>query len=239
MNVVKAAVWSAVTAAAPMVLGAQEPAPPPAAPRGWVGIAAQYARATGEFASYVRDGGGLSGHLMIGLGGGGNIGLRLSGHGLIYGSQTRRYTLLPGISADVTTSNVIAGLMIGPQISAGNGSVRAYGFGGVGFNYFATTSEVTGSGTNSPFASTTNYDDITVAIEAGGGLQVRLGGTTYLDIGARYLSNGRVNYVTRDGVSVVGNNLVVSPINSEVTLVAYHVGVTIGLPTPRSRARRP
>jgi opacity protein-like surface antigen len=222
-----------VIGAGPALLGAQEPAPAPSVvPRVWAGAAAQYARATGEFASYVRDGGGVNGHLMIGFGAGGNIGLRLSGHGLVYGSQTRRYSLLPGISADVTTSNFIAGLMVGPQISAGGRALRAYGFGGVGFNYFATTSEVNGSGSSTPFASTTNYDDITTAFEAGGGVQVRLGGMVYLDLGARYVSNGRVNYVTRDGVTVVGNNLVVNPVNSEVTLAVYHLGVTFGIPIP-------
>jgi hypothetical protein len=222
-----------------MPVRAQEPTAPPTEPRAWLGVAAQYGRATGQFASYVRDGGGITGNLTFAIGAGGNVGLRLSGHGLIYGSQTRRYSLLPGISADVTTSNVIAGLMVGPQISAGSPSVRAYGFGGLGFNYFATTSDVKGSGTSTPFASTTNFDDITLALEAGGGLQLHLGGTTWLDFGARYLSNGRVNYVTRDGVSVSGNNLVVNPVNSEVTLVVYHLGVAIGLVPPRPRTPNP
>jgi len=231
-------VLGAAVAAAPAALHAQEEPPPaqdtapPVVPRVWVTAAAQYARATGEFARYVRDGGGLDGSLIVGLGANSNIALRISGQLLIYGSQTRRYDMLPGITADVTTSNLITGLMVGPQVNAGTHGVRAYGFVGVGFNYFATTSEVTGSGSSEPFATSTNYDDITLALEGGGGVLLWLGGTTSLDLGARYVSNGHVSYVTRQGVTVIGGNFLVHPINSEVTLVVYHIGVSIGLPVP-------
>jgi len=229
--------------AIPALLCAQEPAaeaqPEPAAPRAWITGALQYARATGEFASYVRDGGGANGSLIFALGAGGNVALRLSGQALIYGSQTRSYGLLPGITADVTTSNIIAGMMAGPQINAGTGRVRAYAFGGIGFNYFATTSEVTGSNSSGSFANTTNYDDITFALEAGGGMLFHLAGSTSLDVGARYVTNGHVNYVTRQGVRVIGGTFTVNPVNSEVTLVAYHIGVSVGLSIPHPAAPEP
>lgn len=217
------------TAVGPTVLRAQEAATDSVPPRVWINGALQYARATGEFASYVRDGGGAAGSLIIGLGASGTIALRLSGQVLIYGSQTRRYSFLPGITADVTTSNVITGLMIGPQVNAGTHGVRAYGFAGVGFNYFATSSDVTGSGSSQPFANSTNYDDITLALEGGGGVLLHLGGMTSLDLGARYVSNGHVNYVTRQGVKVIAGNFIVNPVNTDVTLVVYHLGVSIGL----------
>jgi len=227
----------------PALLCAQEPAveadSEPAPPRAWIAGALQYARATGEFASYVRDGGGATGSLIFALGAGGNFALRLSGQALIYGSQTRRYGLLPGITADVTTSNFIAGMMVGPQINAGTGALRAYAFGGVGFNYFATTSEVAGSNSSGSFANTTNYDDITFAIEGGGGFLLHLAGSTSLDVGARYVSNGHVNYVTRQGVRVIGGNFTVNPVNTEVTLVAYHIGVSIGLTIPHHASTEP
>jgi hypothetical protein len=233
-----------VAATTPALYAQEEPPPaqdtaPPVVPRFWGTAAAQYARATGEFARYVRDGGGIDGSLIVGLGANSNIALRISGQVLIYGSQTRSYSLLPGIIADVTTSNLITGLMIGPQINAGTHGVRAYGFVGVGFNYFATTSEVTGSGSSEPFATSTNYDDITLALEGGGGVLLRLGGTTSLDLGARYVSNGHVNYVTREGVRVIGGNFIVSPVYSDVTLVVYHVGVSIGLTVPTPAAATP
>lgn len=196
-----------------------------------VGGALQYARATGEFASYVRDGGGLTAHLGVRLGTDESpVSLRLGGQFLVYGSQTRRYPLVPGISVDVTTSNVIGGLTAGPQLTFGGRGIKAYVFGGVGFSYFATTSSVEGSNqNNSPFASSTNYEDVTFAGEAGGGLLIRLGGDAYLDVGARYLGNGRVTYVTKDGVTVSGNTLLVNPISSQANLAVYHVGISVGL----------
>lgn len=208
-----------------------------AEPRAFLGGAAYYGRANGEFAHNVSGSGGLGGHLLIGLTPRANVGIRLSGMFLIYGSQTRRYSLLPGIGADVTTSNNIAGLMIGPQIQAGGRALKAYAFGGVGFSHFATTSSVRGTGNTSPFANSTNYDDITFAGEAGGGLLIRLGGQAYLDIGARYLNNGLVSYVTRSGVSVQGNNLIVSPVTSDADIVIYHLGITLGL-TPNTMKRQ-
>ena len=95
---------------------------------------------------------------------------------------------------------------------------------------------------NQPFASTTNYDDFTFASEGGGGVWVFLSrGRTpvALDLGVRYLNNGRVTYVTESGVSVdlANNRLNVDPIDSEANLIVYHLGVVIGLRV-RERFRR-
>jgi len=241
MNERSIALGIALLIAAAMPLAAQDLEPeeqgPPAPPRIFVGGTAEYGRAVGEFATYVRDGGGLSGHLVFPLSRNGPVSLRLAGHGMIYGSETRRYTLLPGIGADVTTNNEIAGLMAGPQITAGPSGVKGYAFGGIGFSYFATTSSVSGSGSASTFASSINFDDVTFAGEAGAGLLIRFGRSrVWGDIGVRYLANGRVSYVTRQGVSVSGNTLVVNPVTSDANMVIYHIGVTVGL-APRAGGR--
>jgi uncharacterized protein YebE (UPF0316 family) len=55
-----------------------------------------------------------------------------------------------------------------------------------------------------------------------------------LDLGVRYLDNGRVTYVTKDRVSVVGNQLLVNPVDSEANLVIYHLGITVGLLASRA-----
>ncbi len=212
---------------------------PPGEPKVRIGGALQYARATGEFASYVRDGGGLTGYMLVRMGGHGSpVGLRVAGQFLIYGTQTRRYPLVPGISVDVTTSNNVGGLTVGPQLTVGNRALRLYGFGAGGFSYFATTSSVEGSNSgNNPFASSTNFDDITLAGEVGAGLLVRLSDAVALDIGGRYLVNGSVTYVTRDGVTVSGNTLLVNPITSEANLAIYHVGASVALRSRRAPAR--
>ncbi len=235
----RTAVMLALLVLAPAVAAAQEQRDdliPPGEPKIRIGGALQYARATGEFASYVRDGAGITGHMLVRLGGHQSpLGLRVAGQFLIYGSQTRRYPLVPGISVDVTTSNNVGGFTVGPQLTLGNRSLKLYGFGAGGFSYFATTSAVEGSNSNNnPFASSTNFDDVTLAGELGAGMLVRLSEAVALDIGARYLINGNVTYVTKDGVTVSGNTLLVNPITSEANLAIYHVGVSLSL-----RPRRP
>jgi hypothetical protein len=220
---------AAILAVAPAVAVAQQAEEDSSAVFGWLGGAVQYGRATGEFANYVRDGIGLNGWLTMRLGSRSPLGVRLAGHVLAYGTETRRYPLVPGIDVDVTTRNTIAGLVLGPELHVGEGALGAYAFGGVGFNYFATRSSVEGSGNTSPFASTTNFDDFTLAGEVGGGLLVGLSRTVSLDLGARYVRNGVVTYVTKEGVSVSGSTLAVNPVTSDANLVVFHFGVTAAM----------
>ena len=211
------------------------------APHAWMGFNLQVGQASGIFSNYVSAGIGGGGYFLYRPDAEGVFGLRAGAMLMIYGSQTRRYPLLPGIAADVTTRNEIVGMTLGPQLTFGRGAAKVYGYGGIGFSYFATRSSVEGSGNvNQPFASTTNYDDFTFASEGGGGMWVFLSrGRTpvALDLGVRYLNNGRVTYVTENGVRVVGNDLEVDPIDSEANLIVYHLGVTIGL-RARERVRR-
>jgi hypothetical protein len=219
------------------------PAPPAAGqepggdPRAYAGLSIQVGQAKGRFADYVRWGGGAGGYILFQPVRGLPLGLRLGAMFLEYGSQTRRYPLVPGIVVDVTTKNQIVQLALGPQLTVGRGMVQAYGFGAIGGSSFFTTSGVEGSDqSDQPFASTTNHNDGTFSSEVGGGLMVRLSRgrmPIVLDLGARYLDNGRVTYVTKDRVSVVGNRLVVNPVDTEANLVIYHIGVTVGLLAPR------
>jgi hypothetical protein len=164
---------------------------------------------------------------------GGPLGIRFGATYLIYGSQTHRYPLVPGIAVDVTTRNQIAQFSLGPQVTVGRGVVRPYGFGAIGGSFFWTNSSVEGSDQNNqPFASTTNYHDGTFSSEIGGGVLVRLSAgrvPVLLDAGLRYLNNGRVTYVTKERVTISGNQLLVDPVDSEANLLVYHLGVAIGL----------
>lgn len=200
-------------------------------PSAYLGVDLQLGQATGEFSNYVEISGGIAGSFLYTPIPDGAFGLRVGAMYLIYGSTTNRYPLVPGITVDVTTNNQIAGLTVGPQLTFGRGALRWYARGGIGFSYFSTTSSVRGSGGTEPFASSTNYDDFTFASEGGSGLLVALGRgrKVALDVGARFLNNGRVTYVTKNGVSVSGNTLVVDPIDSEANLIVYHLGVLIGL----------
>ena len=202
-------------------------------PRTYLGLSLQVGQATGQFADYVDLGGGGGGYLLYRPDPDGPLGFRVSAMYLVYGSQTHRYPLVPGIAVDVTTRNQIAEIALGPQLTLGRGMVQVYGFGAVGGSFFSTTSGVEGSDQNNqPFASTTNHEDGTFSSELGGGLLVRVSHgrfPIFVDLGARYLNNGRVTYVTRERVSISGNKLLVNPVDSEANLVVYHLGVTLGL----------
>ncbi len=204
----------------------------PVNPSAWVGVALLLGQPTGQFADYVNFGIGGTGNLRWSPDPTGILGLRVDGSFLIYGSETRRYGLLPLIDVDVTTNNQIAGLQLGPQLTFGQGDVRFYGYGQLGFSYFATTSSVEGSGNIAPFANTTNFDDFTFATSGGGGIlvQVSHGRTPVaLDLGVRYLYNGRARYLREGSIEITGNTVTYTPIESQTNLVLYQIGVAFGL----------
>ena len=108
-----------------------------------VGIAGLYGRAVGEFADSVKHGGG-PGFYLLWRPGGGVLGIRTDWTWIIYGSQTRSYSLLPGIDVDVRTDNSILSGMLGPQLTFGSRllPLQAYVHGGLGFSVFDTSSHV-------------------------------------------------------------------------------------------------
>jgi hypothetical protein len=194
---------------------------------GFVGLLAQ---PTGEFADYVGLGGGVGAHAVWTPGG--VLGLRADASYLIYGSETRRYQLVPLVDVDVTTRNQIAAFHLGPQLTLGGDAAQVYGFAELGFSYFFTSSDVSGSGNIEPFANTTNFDDFTFATGAGGGVRLAVARgrvPVSLDLGARYLYNGRVSYLREGSVTIQGGTVYYAPIRSQTNLVLYHFGVTIGL----------
>jgi hypothetical protein len=204
----------------------------PAPPRGTLGLSFQVGQAVGQFHQYVNVGGGGGGYLLFRPWRDAPLGFRFHVMYLVYGSQTHRYPLVPGIAVDVTTRNQIAQVSLGPQVTLGRGPLQVYGFAAFGGSFFSTTSSVEGSDPNSQqFASTTNYEDGTAAGEFGGGLLIRLSqrAPIAIDLGARYLNNGRVTYVTKERVRIVNNQLLVNPVDSKANLIVYHLGVAIGL----------
>ena len=199
------------------------------APGFYFGLNLQVGQAKGQFAEYVDYGFGGGGFLVIRPGRRGPLGVRLDVMYLNYGSQTHSHQLVPGIVVDVTTDNDIFQIALGPQLLIGRGGVRVYTFGTVGVSGFLTTSAVEGTDQNNQqFASTTNHADATFSGEFGGGLWVRLSRAIFLDVGARYLKNGRVTYVTKERVTISGNQLLVDPVHSDANLMIYHLGVAIG-----------
>lgn len=201
------------------------------------GIAGQYARTVGEFRDYVRDGFGINGSVIWPVTPGGPFALRGDGGFIVYGNERRRVCMGGGVGCfielDLTTTNSIAYVNVGPQLMVPAGPIQPYAAAGVGLAYFATRSEVEGSGGQQhPFASTTNFDDFTFQWGGGGGLLVPLSrGRTpvMLDLGVRYHGNGRVEYLTEGDIAESPDgSLEISPTRSDANLLTFQIGVVVG-----------
>lgn len=200
-------------------------------PSAFVGVALLPAQPVGEFADYVDFGFGVGGHGAW-FPRGGPLGLRLDLGVIVYGRETRRFQLVPLIDVDVTTSNDIFSLFIGPELRLGRGPVQPYAVGQIGFSYFSTESSVEGSDNTVPFANSTNFDDVTFATTGAAGVLIRLRGGArpiFLDLGARYVANGEAEYLREGSITIVNNQVFYDPIRSTTNLIVYHAGVSFGV----------
>jgi opacity protein-like surface antigen len=204
--------------------------------RASAGLGLTYAQPVGEFADFIDRGFGLTGHFKLNLDRAGVIGLRADGGFVVYGSETKRVcfssTVGCRIEVDVTTTNNIAYLNLGPEIAVPGGPVRPYANASIGFSYFATQSSLEGTNQNDDIASTTNFDDATFAYQLGGGLRIPVSsGRTpvAIDLGVRYNTNGRVEYLREGDIQDVEGGLILNTQRSEANLVTYVIGVTVGL----------
>lgn len=189
-----------------------------------------------QFANYVKVGAGFGIHFVQQLDRAGMVALRVAGDFLIYGHETERVPLsptFPRIAVDVSTSNSIATLGIGPQFMVPGGAVRPYLNGTAGFSYFFTESSVSGSDNSIEFASTKNFDDFTFSWTAGAGLYIPIRAAKTpisIDVGARYHGNGRAHYLREGSISDDGaGGITITPIESNTNLVTYQIGVTFGI----------
>ncbi len=190
----------------------------------------------GEFQSFVNLGGGGGMGVLAFITPERNVALKLDGTFVVYGSDSFRVPLsptIPFVDVDVRTTNYIASLGVGPQVYLGTGSLRPYVYGTVGFSYFATQTSVSGTNEVEDFASTTNFDDLTLALTGGAGLSVQLSRGEHpvaLDLSAGYQRNGLTEYLTEgDLFELPGGGWGVDPVLSETNLMSYRVGVSIGV----------
>jgi hypothetical protein len=197
-----------------------------------------YASPQGDFRDYVNEGYGAAGHFILGADRTGIFGLRFDVGFLNYGNERQRDCISTTISCrvtlDVTTSNNIFMLGVGPQLMLPNGTLRPYVNGSVGLSYFWTESSLSGSDNSTTFASTRNFSDAVFASSAGAGVYIpvhRGRQPISLDLGARYHWNGRTRYLRKG--SIVDNpdgTISINPIESRTDLVTYHLGVSFGTP---------
>jgi hypothetical protein len=203
-------------------------------PRGEFGISGVYGLPSGEFRDYVRQGWGVDGYFRWNVDRAGILSFRLDGGFLGYGREHKRVPLSSTIGGrilvDLTTSNNIVDVGIGPQLTTPDGPIRPYVNAAGTFSYFFTESSVEGSNNNDSFAETTNYDDYTFGWAAGGGLLIPLGvrQDVMLDLGVRYRANGNVTYLTKGGIEdLPDGGIRLNPIASDANLVAFRIGISV------------
>ncbi|TVR51697.1 MAG: hypothetical protein EA421_15020 [Gemmatimonadales bacterium] len=210
----------------------------PLPPRIHTGAGLAVAQAVGEFSEYVSVGAGIQGFLRVELDEGGRVGLRLQGAFLNYGNETQRVCLSATvgcrIEVDLTTSNNIVTVGLGPELALPIGASRLYGNALAGFGYFSTDSQVRGGLDQDPFASSRNYGDGGFSWSAGGGVEIpvaRAGALPVsLDLGLNYNGNGRREYLTRGGITDrPDGSLEFDVKRSEADFLIWRIGVSVGL----------
>jgi len=214
------------------------------APRLHVGGGIAVAQPLGEFNEYVRVGGGILGFGRLQLDERGLVSLRLQGGFLTYGRETERVCLSETvgcrIEVDLTTSNNILLMGIGPELGVPLGNARMYGNAMLGFDYFSTDSQVSGSFEQEPFASTRNFGDGGLSWNLGGGLELPIAraraAPIALDVGLSYQGNGRREYLTRGDIrDRPDGSLEFDVKRSDANFLVWRLGVSVGIPGLRHR----
>ena len=206
---------------------------------GFAGGSFTIAQTQGEFADYVDAGLGGSLHYIHALDRDGWLALRVDGGFVIYGYERQRVPLSPTLGGrilvDLTTSNDIAWIGVGPQIGVPDGTLKPYVNGYGGFSYLATTSSVEGIShyDDENIFSTTNFDDWSFSYGGGAGvyIPVRRGAQPVsIDLGVRYHNNGQAEYLREGGIQDnADGTITVFPVRSDTDLLTFHIGFSIGI----------
>lgn len=230
--------------------GSRDRAP---APRAWVDVSLVGADPIGEFGDLVDGGFGLNLGGRFAIDDAAAVSLRLDGGFMIYGHERTSLCFPPPIGcrigADLTTTNQIGYLGVGPEFSL-PGSVSPYVFGTVGFSYFGTSSSLSGLDDDEDLFNTRHYSDFVTATRLGGGIRTRVGATSHgpvaFDIGVEYHRNGVAEYLREgDILDHPDGSITLFPNRTEANMVVLRLGVSFGFGArsddrrdDRSRRRR-
>ena len=206
--------------------------------RGLVGGGLIIASPVGEFDDYIGVGWGIGGHFLFRLDPEGLVSFRADAGFVNYGHERKRVCLSPTvgcrIEVDLTTSNDIMYLNVGPQFAVPGGPLQPYINASIGFAYFATISSIDDvNGGGQDIARTTNFDDFTFSWQVGSGLRIPVSAgrlPIFIDLGARYNLNGEVEYLTEGGIiDNPDGSITLNPVRSDANLVTFVIGASFGL----------
>ncbi|HOD67717.1 MAG TPA: outer membrane beta-barrel protein [candidate division Zixibacteria bacterium] len=190
---------------------------------------------TGQFDDLVGDNAyGIGGHFLwspprspLGLG--------LSLGFLNFGSESRREPFsrtIPDVRVKVTTSNNMFQGLLFLRTQYRKGDFRPYADALAGFDYFWMETSVKDEDESEDIASSTDHDDAAFTYGVGGGVMIRLhsgqsGGKPFallLDLGARYLRGGEVEYARHK--DIIEEQVTYDIVTTESDLVVIALGVT-------------
>ena len=204
---------------------------------GYFGGSLSLGEPQGEFADFVDHSFGGRLFYVHRLDRDGLISLRADAGLLVYGHERQRVRLSDAIGdrilVDLSTSNNIAFLGVGPQVGVPAGRLQPYLNGFAGVSYLFTQSSVEGTASDEPFASTTNFDDATFAWGGGAGVYVPLrrgSSPISLDFGVSYLNAGEADYLREGDITDhPDGSITLHPVRSQTDLLSFHFGVTVGI----------
>ncbi len=194
-------------------------------------------RPQGAFKRNVGFGYGADGAYLLRLDDAGIWSLRANIGVLVYGNESKRTPLSETVGGrvqvDVTTTNYIVPMSIGPQLSWPTGRLRPYVNAGVGGQAFVTESKVEGADDWASFASTTNHSAFAALWAMGGGIYMPVYDgkrKVELDMGFQYLSGARAQYLAPGSIEdLPGAQIRVTPLESTTHQVIARVGARIRL----------
>ena len=193
----------------------------------------------GEFADYVDQGYGFNAGGMFRLDRAGMLGLRAEVGGLQYGRERMpvAFDFSGRLSADVVTTNTIAWLSAGPQLTFPTGPIRPYANVAWALTNFRTTSSIEDRQTRENFATTENASDYSSAVVFGGGLYIPIGGrtsTAMLTLGGKYYYGGEATYLPEGGIEDnPDGSITLHPARTKTDFVIWQLGVSVGIQSRR------
>lgn len=210
---------------------------------GMIGLALSFPQ--GELDENTDTGFGFAGSYTYALTSNRSVGIGGALSVLTYGSTERRVplsTTIPDIRVDVETSNNMGFLQGMLQLKAPTGAVKPYGNLTGGLAWFSTTTTLRDTRFDEEVISDTNQSDATWVVGAGGGLQVRVWtgqpspsrgnepagepARAYVDVGARYMKGGEVEYLKEGPLVTPGGDVEIDPVVSDIELTQLTIGVT-------------
>lgn len=213
---------------------AQEAEAPFFPPRWWVEVDLLAASPRGAFGDRVDDAWGflLGGRFLPRPEG--PLGLRLDLGMMRYGDEHRQVCLPAPIGcrvgAEIDTNNEIYVVGAGPELQAWDG--RIYAFTTLGASIFSTSSSLSGLDDDEAILSTTNQQDVVLALRGGAGVRIPLRSgpsPIRLELGAEYHRNGTAEYLVEgDIVDNPDGSITIFPNRTEANVLAFRIGISFG-----------